>query len=105
MGSIAAGHILMASCPSKPFAHLTERDPFGRAGIHIDPASDYHTWKPARGDLATLLDLSKKLDLDGEITPVMAWGMIMAHPRFAELRSEDFTKLAGDLSAKVRCYG
>jgi len=63
------------------------------------------TWTLNKGDLATLLDLSKRLNLDGEITPVMAWGMVLAHPRLAELRADDFARLAEELGGKVRCYG
>ncbi|KAK3355793.1 hypothetical protein B0H65DRAFT_453089 [Neurospora tetraspora] len=63
------------------------------------------TWELSKADLATLLDLSKRLDLDGEITPVMAWGMVLAHPRLAELQLEDFARLSEELGSKVRCYG
>lgn len=63
------------------------------------------TWELSKADLTTLLDLSKKLDLDGEITPVMAWGMILAHPRLTELEERDFKRLAEELTGKVRCYG
>ena len=59
----------------------------------------------SKGDLTTLLDLSKRLDLDGEITPVMAWGMILGHPRLTELTHKDFEKITEDLKGKVRCYG
>jgi hypothetical protein len=63
------------------------------------------TWQLSKSDLATLLDLSKKLNLDGEITPVMAWGMVLAHPRVGELKAEDFARLAEELAGKIRCYG
>lgn len=63
------------------------------------------TWELSKADLATLLDLSQKLNLDGEITPVMAWGMVLAHPRLAELNDRDFEKLAEELTSKVRCFG
>lgn len=63
------------------------------------------TWELSKADLATLLDLSQKLNLDGEITPVMAWGMVLAHPRLGELNDRDFEKLAEELTSKVRCFG
>lgn len=63
------------------------------------------TWELSKADLATLLDLSQKLNLDGEITPVMAWGMVLAHPRLGELDDRDFEKLAEELTSKVRCFG
>lgn len=63
------------------------------------------TWDLSKSDLANLLDLSKKLNLDGEITPVMAWGMVLSHPRFGELKAEDFERLSQELKTKIRCYG
>ncbi|KAI1779482.1 hypothetical protein F4818DRAFT_453551 [Hypoxylon cercidicola] len=120
-GGDACGHALMASCPPEPFPELSDNIPFGyahnRANFksgddshayshsHSHSQSGNRTWELSKADLATLLDLSKKLDLDGEITPVMAWGMILAHPRLAELKREDLEKLIDDLKGKVRCYG
>jgi hypothetical protein len=120
------GHALMASCPPEPFSDLSPDIPFGQTqpqvslsgpqpghnhgstndqGQQQQQQGNNATWTLSKGDLATLLDLSKRLDLDGEITPVMAWGMVLAHPRLAELREEDFVKLAEELKGKVRCYG
>lgn len=102
-GGEPCGHALMASCPPEPFSNLPNKDvPFGDA--HTKPAHG-PTWELSKGDLATLLDLSKRLDLDGEITPVMAWGKVLDHPRLGELDSEDFAKLLDELKDKVRCYG
>ncbi|KAI1142687.1 hypothetical protein F5Y05DRAFT_127064 [Hypoxylon sp. FL0543] len=115
-----SGHALMASCPPEPFPELNEDIPFGYAhtqahahahahthtqGSKGEPQLGQQTWELSKGDLTTLLNLSQKLDLDGEITPVMAWGMVLAHPRLAELKREDFERLMDDLKGKVRCYG
>ncbi|KAK4212985.1 AP-1-like transcription factor [Rhypophila decipiens] len=128
-GSEPCGHALMASCPPEPFPDLTPDIPFGYANVRVN--NDYHghghghgggsgtekakttttaetgqrTWELTKADLATLLDLSGRLNLDGEITPVMAWGMVLAHPRLEELSKEDFEWLAEELGSKVRCYG
>ena len=99
------GHALMASCPPEPVNKLTGEIPIGYAHTREEAKSGQRTWELTKADLATLLDLSQKLDLDGEITPVMAWGMIFGHPRLAELRPEDFHRLAEELKGKVRCYG
>lgn len=95
------GHSLMASCP--PAVKVETDIPFGH-GPRQNPEAQ-KTWDLSKTDLANLLDLSKRLDLDGEITPVMAWGMILAHPRFSELRPEHFTKMSQELVNKIRCYG
>ncbi|GAB0140106.1 hypothetical protein EsHS_00000743 [Epichloe bromicola] len=82
-----------------PFGHSHTRD----YGDETNPGQG--TWEISRADLSTLLDLSQKLDLDGEITPVMAWGMILNHPRFGDFKAEDFATIAAELGRKVRCYG
>lgn len=106
-GNDPCGHALMASCPPEPFPELTPDIPFGYSNVGAGPSDvdAQRTWELSKGDLATLLDLSKRLNLDGEITPVMAWGMVLAHPRLGELKAEDLTKLSEELGGKVRCYG
>lgn len=99
------GHALMASCPPEPFPELTPDIPFGYSNVNGELNSGQRTWELSKADLSTLLDLSKRLNLDGEVTPVMAWGLIMAHPRFYEARAEDFNRLAEELLRKIRCYG
>lgn len=96
----------MASCPPEPFSELTPDIPFGYSNVkNGELDSGQRTWELSKGDLNTLLDLSKRLNLDGEITPVMAWGMVLAHPRLGEMTPKDFKKLTEELCGKVRCYG
>ena len=97
------GHALMASCPPDPFLDAHPDIPFGHGQQHT--SGGQKTWDLSKPDLANLLDLSKRLNLDGEITPVMAWGMVLGHARFSELTSEDFKTICLELGAKVRCYG
>ena len=89
-----SGHALMATCPPVSYveAHPDE--------IYPNKMPDLCT-----GDLMKLLDLSNRLPLDGEITPIMAWVDIRSHPRFWELTVADFDALKEDLKAKIRCYG
>lgn len=96
------GHALMATCPPEPFP--SEDVPFGHLQTHTN-GNAQKVWDVSKPDLANLLDLSKRLNLDGEITPVMAWGMVLAHPRFQELEREDFKRICQELGGKVRCYG
>ncbi|ESZ90029.1 hypothetical protein SBOR_9585 [Sclerotinia borealis F-4128] len=113
-GEFFSGHALMASCPPESDMDSHPDIPFG----HCMPLSHSQemdgtdggppkqkTWDLSKGDLANLLDLSKRLDLNGEITPVMAWGMVMGHPRFSELKEVDFTSMREELLPKVRCFG
>lgn len=96
------GHALMATCPPEPYPENNPDMPFGHG---IGNSSSGKTWDLSKGALGNLLDLSKRIDLDGEITPVMAWGMVLGHPRFSELTIPDFKGLTDDLKNKVRCYG
>jgi hypothetical protein len=97
------GHALMATCPPESiWGDIYPDIPFGH---DIQRADQQKTWDLSKGALGHLLDLSKRIDLDGEITPVMAWGMILGHEMFSELTVEDFDTLRDDLVSKSRCYG
>lgn len=108
-GEEPCGHALMASCPPNinvgiepvpeiPYGHGIQAMPEGA------PACQ-KTWDLKKGDLALLLDLSSRLNLEGEITPVMAWGMILAHPSVASLGKEHIKDICDELRPKIRCYG
>ena len=103
-GGESCGHALMASCPPVPSLDDRPDIPFGH-GNNQEPGTVQKTWDISKSDLANLLDLSKRLNLNGEITPVMAWGLILGHDRFLELSVDDFASIAKDLGAKSRCYG
>ncbi|KAB8292083.1 hypothetical protein EYC80_007828 [Monilinia laxa] len=113
-GEFFTGHALMASCPPEPDMDMHPNIPFGHCMPHnhnnaADGADEgplkQKTWDLSKSDLANLLDLSKRLDLNGEITPVMAWGMVLGHPRFSTLKEVDFKSMSEELLPKVRCYG
>lgn len=89
-----SGHVLMASCPTE--RHLIER-----------PDVPYPNQMPDMGasDLQRLLDISNRLPLDYEITPIMAWALILQHQYFQLLTSQDIANIRDELLAKVRCYG
>lgn len=89
-----SGHALMATCP--PASHIEEH-----------PDEKYPHKLPDLGmpELVKLLDLSNRLPLDGEITPIMAWAGLRGHSDFDKLAQEDFEAMKEDLKGKVRCYG
>lgn len=89
-----SGHALMATCP--PESHLAEH-----------PEIQYPHQMPDMqpSDLLKLLDLSNRLPLEGEITPVMAWAFLIKDVRFGQLSQVDFRTIKEDLLSKVRCYG
>lgn len=88
------GHALMATCP--PASHIKNK-----------PGEPYPHKMPelSAGALKSLLDASSKLPLEGEITPVMAWMMVLQNSRANEMTAQDFELVKADLGAKVRCYG
>lgn len=89
-----SGHALMATAP--PDSHIANH-----------PEEKYPHQMPdvAMPDLMKLLDLSARLPLDGEITPIMAWVMILKDQNFKTLTKEEIGAIKGELLAKVRCYG
>lgn len=88
------GHALMASCP--PASHIMQK-----------PEEPYPHKMPDLNtpDLVKLLDLSSRLPLEGEITPVMAWMILLQSSRAHEMDAQDFEIVKLDLAGKVRCYG
>ncbi|KAF2397398.1 hypothetical protein EJ06DRAFT_482033 [Trichodelitschia bisporula] len=89
-----SGHALMATCP--PISHVKE---------HPDDKYPHQMPDIGMADLVKLLDLSNRLPLDGEITPIMAWSELRTHPRYLEFTLADFEAMRDDLKGKVRCYG
>lgn len=90
-----SGHALMATCP--PVNHLVNH-------AEIQYPHQIPSDLPP-GELLKLLDLSARLPLGGEITPVMAFAYIMRDPRFGELTERDFLNMMTVMLPKVRCYG
>ncbi|KAF2204168.1 hypothetical protein GQ43DRAFT_438161, partial [Delitschia confertaspora ATCC 74209] len=89
------GHALMATCPPRSY-------------IESHPDIPYpHDMPPdlTLPDMVKLLDLSHRLPLDGEVTPVMAWAMILQDERVGEMGREDFEAVREELGGKIRCYG
>ena len=93
-GDDISGHVLMATCPTRN--HLIERPDM----LYPNKMPDMQA-----GDLLKLLDLSHRLPLKGEITPIMAWAAILRHEHLKHLTVEGFAAVKADLVTKVRCYG
>jgi len=89
-----SGHALMATAP--PDTHIANC-----------PEEKYPHQMPdiTMPDLLKLLDLSNRLPLEGEITPIMAWAKILQDEKFSMLSKEDIEFIKNDLLAKIRCYG
>lgn len=90
-----SGHALMATLP--PSRHLAEHP-----DVHYPHKIEENM---NGGDLLRLLDLSNRLPLNGEITPVMAWAFIIGDPNFPYFETKDFQHIKDVLMTKVRCYG
>ena len=90
-----SGHALMASCP--PESHIINK-----------PKEQYPHQMPdiAPADIMKMLyGTAQRLGLSGEITPIMAWKMVLQDERFSQLTKSDFEILKKELLDKVRCYG
>ncbi|MCJ1481653.1 hypothetical protein MMC06_001812 [Schaereria dolodes] len=84
----------MATCP--PLSHISTKP---------DEPYPHKTWDIPNPDLLKLLDLSKNLPLDGELTPIMALSFIRSDERYIQLTMDDFQLLIDNLKEKSRCYG
>lgn len=104
-GERPSGHALMASCPPQPFSKLPAGSLFSTERIKDELDTGQGTYNLSSVDLASLMDLSAKISLEGEVTPIMAWGMIMSHPKFKEMDPSDLRALAEQLGPKMRCFG
>lgn len=91
-----AGHVLMASCPPPSYIASAERG---------QPYHDFSTYQLPHANLDTLLNLSKQLVNQSEITPIMALQSLKSHSLYHLLTRDDVLRVVDDLVAKVRCYG
>ncbi|KAJ9394266.1 hypothetical protein DTO282F9_8833 [Paecilomyces variotii] len=90
-----SGHALMASCPPPTHIHgTTEEHPY-----------PHQTYDLPAANLATLLNLSRQLVTDGQITPIMALQSLKNHELYPSLTREDVKAVMDTLLAKIRCYG
>ncbi|KAL7275437.1 hypothetical protein RUND412_001609, partial [Rhizina undulata] len=88
------GHAMMTIFP--PESHLIN---------HPNVPWGHRTYDLNSNELATLFNLSNRLQLDGELTPITVWVLITRHARFAELNIDDFKVLKEELVQKVKCHG
>ena len=62
-------------------------------------------WAAPTTEVEKLLDLSTRLTLDGEITPVEAWRRITQHAGFQFLDKANIDALKEMMLPEVMCYG
>lgn len=67
--------------------------------------ADEVPWAVPAVEFDRLFELSRKLDLDGEITPVQAWNQIKSHRRFQNLTPTGLEELQRAISTKISCFG
>lgn len=85
----------MATCPPPSEVAVAPRGcEYGVKTYELPPAN-----------LNTLLNLSRQLVTDNEITPIMALQSLRDHEMYPMLTKDDIRRIMDDLVAKVRCYG
>ncbi|KAJ5153710.1 uncharacterized protein N7500_009149 [Penicillium coprophilum] len=90
-----SGHALMASCPPPSYiANTTPEQPYPHKAPDLPHAN-----------LSTLLNLSRQLVTEGQITPIMALQCLKNHELYTTLRRDDIKIIMDTLNTKVRCYG
>ncbi|CAG8902742.1 unnamed protein product [Penicillium egyptiacum] len=90
-----SGHALMATCPPPSYiAKTTHEQPYPHKAPDLPHAN-----------LSTLLNLSRQLVTEGQITPIMALQCLKNHELYTTLRRDDIKIIIDTLNTKVRCYG
>ncbi|KAF7620164.1 flbB [Aspergillus flavus] len=90
-----SGHALMASCPPPSYIANTTHE----------QAYPHQTYDLPHANLTTLLNLSRQLVTDGQITPIMALQCLKNHEMYRSLTRDDVKIIIETLNTKVRCYG
>lgn len=90
-----SGHALMATCPPPSYIEKTTHEqPYPHKAPDLPHAN-----------LSTLLNLSRQLVTEGQITPIMALQCLKNHKLYSTLRRDDVKIIMDTLNTKVRCYG
>ncbi|EAU32073.1 conserved hypothetical protein [Aspergillus terreus NIH2624] len=90
-----SGHALMATCPPPSYIENT-------TDKQVYP---HKTYDLPLANLSTLLNLSRQLVTDGQITPIMALQHLKNHELYRTLTKDDVKIIIETLNTKVRCYG
>ena len=96
------GHCLMLQAP------LLSRQPNRSQSNPTNSqaaAATQSGWNVTVIEIEKLLNLSDRLSLDGELTPVEAWQRIRRHPGFPYMTTEQLETLRDVLLSNVKCYG
>lgn len=85
----------MATCPPPSYiANTTHEQPY-----------PHKTYDLPFANLSTLLNLSRQLVTEGQITPIMALQCLKNHELYPNLSRDDIKIIIETLNTKVRCYG
>ena len=73
---------------------------------HAPPVLDTNSkWEIPTIELERLFEFALALNLEGEVTPIQAWGRIKNHPGFSSLSYERLQQLSAVLLEEVQCFG
>ncbi|KAL4920812.1 hypothetical protein BDW62DRAFT_176284 [Aspergillus aurantiobrunneus] len=90
-----SGHALLATCPPPSYI----------ANTTSDQTYPHKTYDLPHANLTTLLNLSRQLVTDGQVTPIMALQALKNHEMYSKLTRDDVKLIMDTLETKVRCYG
>ncbi|KAL4927057.1 protein flbB [Aspergillus undulatus] len=90
-----SGHALMATCPPPSYI----------ANTTSEQAYPHKTYDLPHANLSTLLNLSRQLVTEGQVTPIMALQALKSHEMYTKLTRDDVKLIVDTLENKVRCYG
>lgn len=65
----------------------------------------HKTYDLPAANLQTLLNLSRQLITEGQVTPIMILQALKNHELYHQLTREDIKIIIDTLNTKIRCYG
>ncbi|OJJ46164.1 hypothetical protein ASPZODRAFT_133166 [Penicilliopsis zonata CBS 506.65] len=90
-----SGHALMATCPPPTYI----------ANTTAEQQYPHQTYDLPVANLSTLLNLSRQLVTEGQVTPIMALQCLKNHELYRTLTRDDVKIIMETLNTKIRCYG
>ena len=98
-GELGTGHSLMLSSP------IMEHSP----NYSLNPLKlgwpRGAKWNIPAVELEKLLTFSEQIELEGEVTPVQIWNLVLRHGNFSSMTPEKLEDLRDSLLPNVKCLG
>ena len=108
----SSGHSLMLQSPLLSHQPNRSQATSSSASTHpttqatsVGTSSSRPKWSVPAFEIEKLFNLSGRLSLEGELTPIEAWQRIRKHPGFPAMKNDQLETMRDVLLSNVKCYG